>query len=82
MRTLTITLSAALLAASASVAFGAMTDAQIQQKLQADGYTNVKVGDHDKSHIDVTATKNGKMEKLAVDPQTGAVKPDTDEDKD
>jgi preprotein translocase subunit SecF len=60
----------------------AMTDAQIQQKLQANGYTNVQVTDHDKDHIDVRATKNGKTEKLAVNPQTGAAMPDTDHDND
>jgi Peptidase propeptide and YPEB domain len=57
-----------------------MTDAQIQKKLEADGYTNIKVTEHDKDHIDVKATKNGKIEKLAVNPQTGAVMPDTDSD--
>ena len=60
----------------------AMTDGQIRQKLQADGYTNVQVTDHDKDHIDVKATKNGKTEKLAINPQTGAAMPDTDNDND
>lgn len=59
-----------------------MSDAQIQQNLHAQGYTNIKIGDHDKGHVDVTATKNGRSEKLAVDPQTGAMKADTDQDKD
>jgi hypothetical protein len=57
-----------------------MTDAQIQQKLQSEGYSNIKVTEHDKSHIDVTATKNGKTEKLAVNPSTGAVTQDQDKD--
>lgn len=57
-----------------------MTNAQIQQKLQSEGYTNVQVTKHDKSHIDVTATKNGKTEKLAVNPQTGALTSDSDDD--
>ena len=72
-----------LLAAVPGLAFAAetrMTDAQIQQKLKADGYTNVQVTDHDKDHVDVKATKNGKTEKLAVNPQTGAVTPDDDKD--
>jgi predicted aspartyl protease len=59
-----------------------MTDAQVQQKLQSEGYTNVQVTKHDKGHIDVMATKNGKAEKLAVNPQTGAVMPDAENDKD
>ena len=58
-----------------------MTDAQIQEKLKADGYTNVQITEHDKDHVDVKATKNGKTEKLAVNPQTGAVTPDTDNDR-
>lgn len=57
-----------------------MTDAQIQQKLQSEGYTNAKVTKHDKDHVDVTAMKNGKAVKLAVNPQTGAATTDSDDD--
>ncbi|HEY4042072.1 MAG TPA: PepSY domain-containing protein [Rhodopila sp.] len=57
-----------------------MTDAQIQQKLQSEGYSNVKITEHAKSHIDVTATKDGKTEKLAVNKSTGAVAEDDDKD--
>lgn len=60
----------------------AMTDAQVQQKLQSEGYTNIQVTKHEGDHIDVKATKNGKAEKLAVNPQTGAVMPETDRDDD
>jgi pyruvate/2-oxoacid:ferredoxin oxidoreductase beta subunit len=82
------TLCLTLLAALPGLAFAAettaqatrMTDAQIQQKLKADGYTNVQVTDHDKDHIDVKATKNGKTDKLAVNPVTGASMPDNDND--
>jgi hypothetical protein len=42
--------------------------------------SNIQIRQHDKDHVDVTATKNGKVEKLAVDLQSGAVKPDTDND--
>jgi hypothetical protein len=76
-------LGVVLLAGSPGLVFAAsdkMTDAEIQQKLKADGYTNVQITEHDKDHIDVKATKNGKTEKLAVNPQTGAVMPDTDND--
>jgi hypothetical protein len=59
---------------------GATTEAQIQQKLESEGYSKIKVREHAKAHIDVTAAKNGKTEKLAVDPKTGAAKPDEDED--
>jgi predicted aspartyl protease len=55
-------------------------DAQIKQKLESEGYTNVQITGRDKGHIDVTATKNGKTEKLAVNPETGVASPDTDRD--
>jgi len=59
-----------------------MTDAQIQQKLQSEGYANVQVTKHDRERVDVTATKNGKAEKLSVNSQTGTLTPDTDKDDD
>lgn len=83
MRLSTATLGVILLAGSSGLAFAQatpVTDAQIQQKLQSEGYTHVQVTKHDKDHIDVTATKDGKAEKLAVNPQTGALMQDTDND--
>jgi Peptidase propeptide and YPEB domain len=77
------TLAAVLLAASQGLALAAgdkMTDAQIQQKLQSEGYTNVQITEHAKDHVDVKATKNGKTEKLAVNRETGTVKSDDDND--
>ena len=59
-----------------------MTDAQIQQKLQSEGYTDVRITEHDGGHINVLATRNGKAEKLVVNPQTGAAMPDNDDDND
>jgi hypothetical protein len=41
---------------------GAMSDTQIKQQLESQGYTNVKVTEHDKDHVDVTATKNGQSQ--------------------
>jgi hypothetical protein len=82
MKYFTAALGVILLAGAPGLAFAAdkMTDAQIQEKLKADGYTNVQITEHDRDHVDVKATKNGKTEKLAVNPQTGAVTPDTDND--
>ena len=73
-----------MLAGSSGLAFaqGMMTDVQIQQKLQSEGYANVQVTKHDKGQIDVMAMKNGKAEKLAVNPQTGAVMPDAEKEDD
>ncbi len=45
MKPMTAILSAILLLGSASLSFAAMTDAQIQQNLQAQGYTNIKIGE-------------------------------------
>jgi preprotein translocase subunit SecF len=59
-----------------------MTDAQIQQKLQSEGYTDVRITEHDSGHINVLATRNRKAEKLVVNPQTGAAMPDNDDDND
>ena len=55
-------------------------DTQIKQKLASDGYTNVQITGRHGNHVDVTATKNGKAEKLAVNPETGVATPDTDKD--
>ena len=59
---------------------GTMSDSQIRQKLESQGYSNVKITDHDKNHVDVTASKNGQSQKLAVNPRTGQASPDTDKD--
>lgn len=59
-----------------------MSDDQIKKTVESQGYTDVRVTGHDKDHVDVKATKNGKTEKLAVDPKTGQTRPDTDEDHD
>lgn len=83
MRLSTFALGATLLAGTSWAALAQdMTDAQIQQKLQADGYTNIGTLKREKGHIDATATKNGQTVKLAIDPKTGAAMPDTDKDDD
>ena len=66
--------------AATNVQATGMTDAQIRQKLEAEGYTNVRITGHDKGHVDVTAAQGGKSTKLAVNPQSGQVAPDTDND--
>ena len=57
-----------------------MTDEQIRQSLESQGYTNVRITEHGKTHVDATAMKDGKQAKLAVNPQTGQVSPDNDKD--
>jgi hypothetical protein len=96
MRLPVTVLSAALLVSSAGMAIAAsgdraaglatkvqattMTDTQIRQTLEAQGYTHVRIRERDKDHIVVTAAKDGKPEKLAVNPQSGQVTPDTGDD--
>lgn len=72
----------AILFLTSTAALAQLSDIDIKSAVQTKGYTNVKITSHDKDHVDVRATKNGKTVKLAVDPQTGAVKPDTDKDHD
>jgi hypothetical protein len=89
IRTLAVVLSLAgagalALPASAQTASGkkAMSDADITRMLESKGYSDVRITDHEKSHVDVTAMKGGKSVRLAVDSATGHIKPDTDKDKD
>jgi hypothetical protein len=55
-----------------------MTDAQIQTDLQSEGYGDVRITGRTWGHVDVTATRNGLLQKFAVDPHTGAKVPDAD----
>ena len=89
MRSLWTTTLAALLAAPvmaqqappvAGTPHAALSDAQIKQHLEQQGFSNVQVRDHSKGHVDVTAMKGGKSQKLEVDPATGQARPDTDND--
>lgn len=57
-----------------------LSDAQITQEVESQGYSNVQIKERDEDHIDVTATKDGQTMELAVNPQTGQVQPDTDND--
>jgi len=65
---------------SATGQSGTMSDSQIRQQLESQGYSNVKITQHDKNHVDVTASKSGQAQKLVVNPQTGQASPDTDND--
>ena len=47
---------------------------------EAQDYINVQIRERDKTHIDLTAAKEGKPAELAVTPQTGQVTPDPDKD--
>lgn len=73
---------AVVLIGGSGLAFGQnVSDAQIKQNLESQGYSNIQIKRHDKGHIDVTGSKDGKTEKFAVNPQTGQISPDTDNDE-
>jgi hypothetical protein len=50
-----------------------MSDEEIKQRLQAAGYANVQLGEHERGKIDATATKDGQAVELEIDAQSGAV---------
>jgi len=59
-----------------------MTDTQVRQKLESEGYTNVRIRERGKTYVEVTAAKDGKTEKLALNPQSDQVIPERDDDND
>jgi hypothetical protein len=72
MKFSTAALGVILLAGAPGLAFAAdkMTDAQIQEKLKADGYTSVQITERDKDHVDIKAMTTGKTENLAINTKT------------
>ena len=80
--TITAAAGGAVLLLTSSAAFAQLSDVDIKSAVEAKGYKNPQITEREKDHIDVKAAKNGKVVRLAVDPQTGAVKPDTDKDRD
>lgn len=83
METFAASALAVALIGTSSLAFAQnVSDAQIKQNLESQGYSKIRITRHEKSHIDVTGTKAGRVEKLAVNPQTGEISQDTDNDKD
>lgn len=80
MRFRALLVVASLLGLSSGAAFAVNSDdAKIQQQLESQGYSNVQIVKREKDHVDVTAMKNGKQEKLEFDPNTGRVEPDDDD---
>ena len=49
-----------------------MSDAQIRQQLQAQGYT-VQSLKHERNYVEAKVAKGGQTAELRIDPQTGAV---------
>ena len=58
-----------------------VTEDQIRQKLQADGWSNVQIV-RDGRYFEAVASKNGQSTKMMVDSQTGRLRSNTDDDDD
>jgi len=58
-----------------------VTEDQIRQKLQTDGWSNVQIV-RDGRYFEAIASKNGQSTKMVVDSQTGRLRAATDDDDD
>jgi hypothetical protein len=58
-----------------------VTEAQVQQKLQSEGWSNIEVA-REGRYITATASKDGQSSKIAVDSRTGRLRANDDDDDD
>ena len=58
-----------------------VTEEQVLQKLQSDGWSNVQIA-RDGRYILAIASKDGQASQIAVDSQTGRLRSDDDDDDD
>ncbi len=58
-----------------------VTEDQIRQKLQSDGYSNIQIVRQNR-YFEAMGTKDGKASKVRVDSQTGRLASDDDDDDD
>jgi hypothetical protein len=65
-----------------TVAATHLSDAEIQGRLQAQGFSNLQDLQHSGDRVIMTATKDGQTGQLAVNPNTGKVIRDSDGDDD
>ena len=63
-----------------TLAAAPLSDAEIQSRLEVQGFSNVQNVQHNGNRVIVTATKDGQTGQLAVNPTTGNVIRDTDGD--
>ncbi len=59
-------------------AAAALTPDQVKARLDAAGYSNVRIVRREGDHFDAKATKDGKEVSLDVDAKTGAIAPETE----
>jgi hypothetical protein len=48
-----------------------LSDAELQRRLQAQGFSDLQNFRHEGNRVIVTATRNGETDQLVVDPSTG-----------
>jgi hypothetical protein len=58
-----------------------VTEAQVQQKLQSEGWSNIEVA-REGRYIMAVGSKDGQSSKIAVDSQTGRLRAADDDDDD
>jgi len=58
-----------------------VTTEQVREKLQSDGWSNVVLS-HNGRYIEVTGSLNGQAGKMAVDSETGRLRPTANDDDD
>ncbi len=58
-----------------------VTEQQIRQKLEAEGWTNIQVS-REGRYFEAVASKDGRSSKVDVDAQTGRLRPADDDDDD
>ena len=58
-----------------------VSEAQVRQKLQSEGYSNVRVVRQGR-YFEAIGSKDGQTSRIVVDSQTGRLKADDDDDDD
>ncbi len=58
-----------------------VTEDQIRQRLQTDGWSNIQIR-REGRYFEAVASKNGENSKIDVDSQTGRLRPADDDDDD
>jgi hypothetical protein len=82
MKNLLIGCTATTLLLVAGSAMAQSNDTALKAKIEAQGYSNVRIVERERDHVDFTAMKGGKKVRLAADVSSGQVHPDNDKDDD
>jgi hypothetical protein len=57
----------------AVLAAAQLSDSELEARLRAQGYSDVRILRHEGDEVTVTATKDGQTRSLKVDPATAAI---------